>query len=266
MSRFVGAVFARPAEAGDLLGERVDPPAGIVALDRQIALAAHRGAAASSSWSSTRDRARRASRGLGRLEVVAQPSSRRAWAGRVIGKALGYRAPIVPAVEVEQLVVRYGDLVAVDELSRSRPRRAGHRAARAERRGQDSTVETLEGYRRPTGGAVRVLGLDPVADHARAHRPDRRDAAARRRLPGHPGRRGGATVRRLLRPTRAEPDELLERVGLTDTARRTVAAAVGRRAAAPVARARPRRAARGGLPRRAHGRRRREPAARSCAE
>ena len=32
--------------------------------------------------------------------------------------------------------------------------------------GKTSTVETLEGYRRPTAGEVRVLGLDPVADHA----------------------------------------------------------------------------------------------------
>jgi ABC-2 type transport system ATP-binding protein len=32
--------------------------------------------------------------------------------------------------------------------------------------GKTSTVETLEGYRRPAAGEVRVLGLDPVADHA----------------------------------------------------------------------------------------------------
>ena len=31
--------------------------------------------------------------------------------------------------------------------------------------GKTSTVETLEGYRRPAAGEVRVLGLDPVADH-----------------------------------------------------------------------------------------------------
>jgi ABC-2 type transport system ATP-binding protein len=33
--------------------------------------------------------------------------------------------------------------------------------------GKTSTVEVLEGYRRPTGGSVRVLGLDPIADHGR---------------------------------------------------------------------------------------------------
>ena len=32
--------------------------------------------------------------------------------------------------------------------------------------GKTSTVETLEGYRRPVAGDVRVLGLNPVAEHA----------------------------------------------------------------------------------------------------
>lgn len=72
-----------------------------------------------------------------------------------------------PAVEVDALVVRYGDLTAVDGVS--------FRAAAGEivavlgpnGAGKTSTVETLEGYRRPHAGAVRVLGLDPVADHRR---------------------------------------------------------------------------------------------------
>ncbi|HET9092618.1 MAG TPA: ABC transporter ATP-binding protein [Acidimicrobiales bacterium] len=33
--------------------------------------------------------------------------------------------------------------------------------------GKTTTVETLEGYRLPTSGSVRVLGLDPVRDHRR---------------------------------------------------------------------------------------------------
>jgi len=33
--------------------------------------------------------------------------------------------------------------------------------------GKTSTVETLEGYRRPDGGTVRVLGCDPRAEHRR---------------------------------------------------------------------------------------------------
>lgn len=33
--------------------------------------------------------------------------------------------------------------------------------------GKTTTIETCEGYRRPDGGTVRVLGLDPIADAAR---------------------------------------------------------------------------------------------------
>ena len=71
------------------------------------------------------------------------------------------------AVEVRDLVVRYGDVVAVDGLSlTARPGEIlallGPNGA-----GKTSTVEVLEGYRRPAGGHVRVLGLDPQADHDR---------------------------------------------------------------------------------------------------
>jgi ABC-2 type transport system ATP-binding protein len=74
----------------------------------------------------------------------------------------------VPAVEVTGLTVRYGpagtpaavdgvDLVAAagEVLVVLGPNGAG----------TTSTVETLEGYRRPTGGTVRVLGLDPGTQH-----------------------------------------------------------------------------------------------------
>jgi ABC-2 type transport system ATP-binding protein len=75
----------------------------------------------------------------------------------------------VPAVEVTGLTVRYGPVgtpPAVDDL---------HLAAEAGEvlvvlgpngAGKTSTVETLEGYRRPVAGSVRVLGLDPIVDHA----------------------------------------------------------------------------------------------------
>ncbi|MCU1451077.1 MAG: transporter, partial [Acidimicrobiales bacterium] len=68
-------------------------------------------------------------------------------------------------IEVRELVVRYGSLVAVDGLSFSAD--AGELVAMLgpNGAGKTSTVETLEGYRRPSSGSVRVLGLDPVADH-----------------------------------------------------------------------------------------------------
>ena len=75
----------------------------------------------------------------------------------------------MPALQVTGLTVRYGPAgtpPAVDELDlRAEPGEVlvvlGPNGA-----GKTSTVETLEGYRRPAGGAVRVLGLDPMADHA----------------------------------------------------------------------------------------------------
>jgi ABC-2 type transport system ATP-binding protein len=72
-----------------------------------------------------------------------------------------------PAVEVDELVVRYGDLAAVDGVSFRAD--AGRITALLgpNGAGKTSTIETVEGYRRPSGGRVRVLGLDPIADHGR---------------------------------------------------------------------------------------------------
>ncbi len=72
-----------------------------------------------------------------------------------------------PAVACEGLVIRYGDLVAVDRFSVTA--RAGEILALLgpNGAGKTSTVEALEGYRPISGGTVRVLGLDPVRDHDR---------------------------------------------------------------------------------------------------
>ncbi|MDP9075766.1 MAG: ABC transporter ATP-binding protein, partial [Actinomycetota bacterium] len=71
----------------------------------------------------------------------------------------------MPAIEVHDLVVRYRDTVAVDGISFEAE--AGQIVALLgpNGAGKTSTVETLEGYRRPAAGTVRVLGLDPRADH-----------------------------------------------------------------------------------------------------
>ena len=71
-----------------------------------------------------------------------------------------------PAVVCDDLVIRYGDTVAVDQLSFVG--RAGQVVALLgpNGAGKTSTVEALEGYRRVDSGSVRVLGLDPRDDHA----------------------------------------------------------------------------------------------------
>jgi ABC-2 type transport system ATP-binding protein len=72
-----------------------------------------------------------------------------------------------PAVECRDLVVRYGARTAVDGLSLSAERGQVLALLGPNGAGKTSTVETLEGYRRAAAGTVRVLGLDPVADHRR---------------------------------------------------------------------------------------------------
>jgi ABC-2 type transport system ATP-binding protein len=69
------------------------------------------------------------------------------------------------AVELQDVVVRYGDVTAVDGVSLTVPRGAilallGNNGA-----GKTSLLQVCEGFRQPDRGSARVLGLDPVADH-----------------------------------------------------------------------------------------------------
>ena len=71
------------------------------------------------------------------------------------------------AVEIEDLTVRYGDLVAVDGISFTAA--AGHitTVLGPNGAGKTSTIEVCEGYRRATTGTVRILGFDPATDQRR---------------------------------------------------------------------------------------------------
>ncbi|BAL91842.1 putative ABC transporter ATP-binding protein [Actinoplanes missouriensis 431] len=69
------------------------------------------------------------------------------------------------AVEISDVVVRYGETTAVGGVSLSVPRGRvlallGHNGA-----GKTSLLQVCEGFRRPDAGRARVLGLDPVGDH-----------------------------------------------------------------------------------------------------
>jgi ABC-2 type transport system ATP-binding protein len=77
-------------------------------------------------------------------------------------------ADALPAVAVRDLTIRYGPApraAAVDGLTLDA--RAGEVTVvlGPNGAGKTSTIESLEGYRRPTGGRISVLGLDPMADH-----------------------------------------------------------------------------------------------------
>ena len=70
------------------------------------------------------------------------------------------------AIEVAGLTMRYGDVVAVDGLSFTAE--AGQVTCVLGRNGagKTSTIEALEGLRRPTSGRLSVVGFDPHRDHA----------------------------------------------------------------------------------------------------
>ncbi len=69
------------------------------------------------------------------------------------------------AIDVDELVVRYGQLTAVDRVTFSVDQGEVVALLGPNGAGKTSTVETLEGFRRPSAGSVRVVGLDPSADH-----------------------------------------------------------------------------------------------------
>jgi ABC-2 type transport system ATP-binding protein len=70
------------------------------------------------------------------------------------------------AVEVDDLVVRYGARTALDGLSLSVARGSVTAVLGPNGAGKTTAVEVCEGLRRPTAGSVRVLGLDPQSRHA----------------------------------------------------------------------------------------------------
>lgn len=69
------------------------------------------------------------------------------------------------AVEVQDVVVRYGAVTAVDGVSLTVPRGSILALLGDNGAGKTSLLQVCEGFRGPDGGSVRVLGLDPIADH-----------------------------------------------------------------------------------------------------
>ncbi|HEY5154062.1 MAG TPA: ABC transporter ATP-binding protein, partial [Acidimicrobiales bacterium] len=130
------------------------------------------------------------------------------------------RSAAGPAIEVRGLTIRYGDHVAVDGIDLTVEPGQVLALLGPNGAGKTSTVETLEGYRRPSSGHVRVLGLDPVADHA-ALTPD--IGVMLQQGGVYTGARPDEVLRLFASyyAEPADPDELLERVGLADRRRST---------------------------------------------
>jgi ABC-2 type transport system ATP-binding protein len=121
----------------------------------------------------------------------------------------------VAAIEARGLRKRYGDVVAMDDISLAVEEGEVFGVLGRNGAGKTTAVETVAGLRRPDDGAVSVFGLDP-----------RRDRRTVRQILGMQLQQaylhGALTVRELVRlhrtfyRTGADPDELIERVGLTD--------------------------------------------------
>jgi ABC-2 type transport system ATP-binding protein len=71
----------------------------------------------------------------------------------------------MPAVHVSGLVKRYGGTAAVAGIDLTMAADSVLALLGPNGAGKTTTVEICEGYRRPDGGSVRVLGLDPVSQH-----------------------------------------------------------------------------------------------------
>ncbi|WP_285734150.1 ABC transporter ATP-binding protein [Nocardiopsis sp. ATB16-24] len=121
------------------------------------------------------------------------------------------------AVEVVDLVKRYGATTAVSGLTFSARRGAVTALLGPNGAGKTTTIEICEGFRRADGGRVRVLGLDPVAD-ASALKPR---VGVMPQSGGVPTGARAAEWLRLMASFHARPiapDLLLERLGLTSVA------------------------------------------------
>lgn len=73
----------------------------------------------------------------------------------------------MPAVEVDDLVVRYGDLVAVDHVSFCAEAGAITAVLGPNGAGKTSTIEVCEGYRSATSGSTTVLGMNPQTEQTK---------------------------------------------------------------------------------------------------
>jgi ABC-2 type transport system ATP-binding protein len=120
----------------------------------------------------------------------------------------------VAAVQVEHLTVRHGDLVAVDDVSFTAEAGKITTVLGPNGAGKTSTIEVCEGFRRPAGGTVRILGLDPAAQQRQL---SKRMGVMLQEGGIYPSSRVKETVRHYaaLYDNGADADALVDAVGLT---------------------------------------------------
>jgi ABC-2 type transport system ATP-binding protein len=124
------------------------------------------------------------------------------------------------AVDVESLTITYGDVRAVDDLSFRAQAGEVTCVLGPNGAGKTSTIEALEGLRRPTAGRLSVVGLDPHADHRAL---TERMGVMLQEGGIHPALRPPEVLRHAaaLYPRSLGPAALLDRLGLAGLERRT---------------------------------------------
>jgi ABC-2 type transport system ATP-binding protein len=124
------------------------------------------------------------------------------------------------AIEVEGLTVVYGEVVAVNDLSFRAEAGEVTCVLGPNGAGKTSTIESLEGLRRPASGRLSVIGLDPRADHRSLVE---RIGVMLQEGGVHPGVRTLEAVNHAasLYAESLDPGELLARLGLGGLERRT---------------------------------------------
>ncbi|WP_229397848.1 ABC transporter ATP-binding protein [Micromonospora okii] len=121
----------------------------------------------------------------------------------------------MPVIEVEHLHKRYGDKIAVDDVSFTVEQGEIFGVLGPNGAGKTTTVECVQGLRRADGGTVRVLGLDPIRDRAEVRQ--RVGAQLQEsQLPDKLRVREALDLYRSFYRQRADIDELLADLGLTD--------------------------------------------------
>ncbi|WP_326823524.1 ABC transporter ATP-binding protein [Streptosporangium sp. NBC_01756] len=121
-----------------------------------------------------------------------------------------------PAVEIVDLVKRYGRTTAIDGLTLSAARGAVTALLGPNGAGKTSTIEICEGFRRADGGTVNVLGLPPSRPELRARVGVMLQSGG---VP--PATRCGEWLHLMARfhVNALDPAALMERLGLTEHAR-----------------------------------------------
>ncbi len=125
-----------------------------------------------------------------------------------------------PAVSVENLVVNYGTVRAVSDVSFRAQAGAVTMVLGPNGAGKTSTIEVCEGFRHAGAGRIRVLGLDP---RTQRNELNKRMGVMLQSGGVYPSARVGEVVRHYctLYGKSVEPDLLLAQVGLSDLRSRT---------------------------------------------